>query len=278
MFRRRPHPLRRAWMAGPCAAVLLACDGDPIPPVESPGFLLRVEVRTVTGYPAPGVYVSAWNPISQETLRWSAGTRQTWFSFDIDRTCATRIEVFDVEGRLVSLAYENFATLRGHHETFWYAPGSHDRALRCRLRCSDPGTNEVLFEDSVLAFQASDHLASNVLGVTDSAGVIEIRDRTLFPGLYRLGLIPAHQSETDSTTFFTVGDSVNIGLSWRSYRIESTSRLPLGSGENIVRLIAPEEVPGPWDAVETGARCIPSPPRPHAAEVWAFHGNFPNPF
>ena len=267
----------------------LACSEDVVPPSHS-DFVLRIEARDATGRPVPNLFVTAWNRLSDESLRYNSPAAATWFRFDIAQTCAVRIEVFRLDGHHYATAYDSRAALAGHHEILWTLPPStRDAAYRCRLVCTESTSGVVLFQDSLLAYHATERTFDNIIGRTDSSGIFETRDRTLFSSLFNPGPMPLVLDRSDSLASFAVVDSVVVGLGYRSFAVDLQESHKLEPGENVVPMLWTVFSPLVGEGTGTPGRArtlkVPAPGSPTAANPpvgganhWKFYSNWPNPF
>lgn len=213
-------------------SILPACD-DGVRP-RTP-FAFQVTVVDSAGKPMPGVLVSAWNRFAP-TAWWLGGPGVTEFEFLVPQPCSLTVGIFDLQGHRFATRYDGQVRVGSYRMSWSLGRDMHDGAYRCRFVFRNVQSGQIVYQDSVLAYHASNEVLPNRIGTTGADGKVETREHLLFPSLFDLGTLVFRSIFDTTLTTFVVRDSVRIGLSMPSGLGAVWYDRALSRGENVYRL------------------------------------------
>lgn len=169
------------------AGLLIGCSDSDEGSGVDPFFQVVIKVEDPQGNPVPGLNLdlTSDNPYLQDFKRDKAVTR---IRFVVPVPARVQMVVEDINGQAIRDLIDG-QLAAGYHEVAWEGKdyeGIYQPSGRYTFRMIgyDPATGLPGFEDSVDGLMCLVDPYSHAIGVTDSNGVITLRDKRHFPHLY----------------------------------------------------------------------------------------------
>jgi hypothetical protein len=174
----------------------LQCKDKASNPPGDAGFSLSVTVKDVSNNPVPGLQVSAWNisdlPSAAAHTNPSRTARATnsitSFQFDSKEAGKFRLAILNLDNQLIDGFQGD--VFQGSRTYNWFTDSLPSSVYRAALTLADSSFRDRRFQDTILfAIDQSDDPSKNIVGYTNSDGLVQTGKSWLFPYLYHLGTL-----------------------------------------------------------------------------------------
>jgi hypothetical protein len=202
---------------------LVGCTDDSTRP-RTTAFRLQLEITDSGGDPVPGLRVSAWTRIPPEftqdgRLGWGDSKPMSRFPFAVAESCSVTYVIYDADDNAIcTIADGTYPP--GESWTAWPGtlcdlPGNEPAlagAYRARFAARDLDTEEVIFEDEIVAVMYLADPEQTILGYANEGGEFTTTRKEFFPHLQTWEPFTAVDEEGNPIGQFSYLDTVRVAL------------------------------------------------------------------
>jgi hypothetical protein len=202
------------------ALLLVTCGKSPTNSPKNPPISLKITVTDANGVPKTGVRVSAWNLINWMHLASShpadppvmSTATNSIISFTLMDSGYYRLSFYDLDGHTVDV--QQGYGVNGIHFINWTHDGPLARVYKGVLQIGDSTYRNCRFRDSIYLTSFSTTFPQEaIVGYTNSDGLVQTTDSTIFPYLYGLPFMTiTNPGSPLSQGAFTFSDQAAIAV------------------------------------------------------------------